>query len=220
MLNTMNFYPWNDIFWLILMLIILWITCWNVESVAICTKTFVQHFVENLLKVLKVLKKQIKADRRPRARSHVMLFVRRTAPSAWPSMQNSSNLFLKVLTFFKNYGTIKLQKGSEYRVTLLRSTKTWRERKNNHNRKVCSGTKRSQSKNKNIRRKTPRPIYAIQGGTCRNLFYRKRKKSLTRGLTNRQLHKIMRYRDENNQSSEHQGHDRARGSWLLRYQKI
>ena len=27
MLNTMNFYPWNDIFWLILMLILLWITC-------------------------------------------------------------------------------------------------------------------------------------------------------------------------------------------------
>lgn len=27
MLNTMNFYPWNDIFWIILMLILLWITC-------------------------------------------------------------------------------------------------------------------------------------------------------------------------------------------------
>nr|DAW86188.1 MAG TPA: hypothetical protein [Microviridae sp.] len=27
MLNTMNFYPWYDILWLILMLIILWITC-------------------------------------------------------------------------------------------------------------------------------------------------------------------------------------------------
>nr|DAW87413.1 MAG TPA: hypothetical protein [Microviridae sp.] len=27
MLNTMNFYPWNDILWLILMLILLWITC-------------------------------------------------------------------------------------------------------------------------------------------------------------------------------------------------
>lgn len=27
MLKTMNFYPWNDIFWLILMLILLLITC-------------------------------------------------------------------------------------------------------------------------------------------------------------------------------------------------
>lgn len=27
MLNSINFFPWNDILWLILMLIILWITC-------------------------------------------------------------------------------------------------------------------------------------------------------------------------------------------------
>ena len=54
MLITMNNYPWNDIFWIILMLILLWITCWIVESVAICTNPFVQHFVENLLKLWKM----------------------------------------------------------------------------------------------------------------------------------------------------------------------
>ena len=91
MLNTMNFYPWNDIFWLILMLILLWITCWNVESVAICTKTFVQHFVENLLKMLKVLKKQIKAVRRTKPKSHVMFFARRTAPTTWPQIKSFKN---------------------------------------------------------------------------------------------------------------------------------
>ena len=37
-------------------------TCWIVESVAICTKPFVQLYVENLLKVLKVLKTVIKGS--------------------------------------------------------------------------------------------------------------------------------------------------------------
>nr|DAM38715.1 MAG TPA: hypothetical protein [Microviridae sp.] len=41
-----------------------------------------QHFVENLLKVLKVLKKELKAVRRAKPKSYVMLFVRHTAPSA------------------------------------------------------------------------------------------------------------------------------------------
>jgi hypothetical protein len=121
----------------------------------------VQHFVENLLKVLKVLK-TIKG--RPTSETKRLRHALRTAHRAYRMTFNgwnseTSSKIKKPIEIFQKYDIINYRKDGENHEAHIRTPETGQRRKQENRQKAVRRAKKGKTNRKRIRKKKPRTIH-------------------------------------------------------------